>query len=483
MKDLKQAAAKGFLWSSIERFSVQSVQFVIELFLARLLLPSDYGLIGMMAIFIAISHTFVNSGFVTALIQKKNRDELDYSTTFYFNLVVATFFYLVLFFASPLIAKFYNQTLLISLIRTMGGVIIINALSVVQRAKLTINFDFKTQTKASLISVLISGGLSIYLAILGWGVWSLIVLSLLKSIINTFILWIISGWIPRNGFSYSRFKELFSFGYKILLSGLLGTFFRNIYLLVIGKFFSANILGYYTRAQQFSNFPAINLTSILERIAFPTLSELQDNNEKLIFVYKKFMKMVSLVIFPVMIGLAVLASPLVNVILTEKWDGIVWMLQILSISMMTYPMSVISLSAINVKGRSDIYLKIEIIKRVLVALSLVITIPIGINAVVIGQLIISLSSMFINLYFTNKLIRFGILDLIKNLLPILLLSIIMGIVVHFSILFLTSLYLKLFIGISVGIVVYLSIAWISNLGDIREVKYIKKLIFRNSNEA
>lgn len=483
MKDLKKVAVKGFLWSSIERFSAQSVQFVIELFLARLLLPSDYGLIGMMAIFIAISHTFVNSGFATALMQKKNRDEIDYSTTFYFNIVVATFFYLVLFFTSPLIAKFYNQPLLTSLIRTMGIVIIVNALSVVQRAKLTINFDFKTQTKASLISVLIAGALSIYLAFIGWGVWSLIVLILLKSIINTFILWIVSGWVPRNGFSYERFKGLFSFGYKLLLSGLLGTFFRNIYLLVIGKFFSANILGYYTRAQQFSDFPAVSLTSILEKVAFPTLSELQDDNEKLIFVYKKIIKMSSLVIFPVMIGLAVLASPLINVILTEKWDGIVWMLQILSVSMMTYPISVISLNAINVKGRSDIYLKIEIIKRVLVALSLVVTIPIGINAVVIGQLIISIFSMCINLFYTNKLIRFGMWNLIKNLLPILLLSIAMGIVVHFSVMFLTLFYLKIIVGIFVGIVVYLSIAWILNFGDIREVKYLLKLIFRNSNEA
>jgi teichuronic acid exporter len=303
-KTLKQKAAHGVVWSAVERFSAQGVQFVLGLILARLLTPEDYGLIGMLAIFLAVSQTFIDSGFSTALVQKKNRDELDYSTTFYFNIVVALVFYALLFFTAPLIADFYDEPLLQSLTRVVGLTIIINSLGVVQRAKFTINVDFKTQTKASLSSIIISGLVGIYLAYTGFGVWALVVQNLMRRTINVLVLWVISKWHPHKGFSWERFRGLFSFGSKLLLSGLLDTVFQNIYTIVIGKVFSAHTLGFFTRAKQFAAFPSSNITGVIGRVTFPVLSQLQDDDAKLRSAYTKIIKISALIIFPLMMGLA-----------------------------------------------------------------------------------------------------------------------------------------------------------------------------------
>lgn len=469
-KTLKQKAIKGVAWSALERFSAQGVQFVLGLILARLLTPEDYGLIGMLAIFLAVSQTFIDSGFSSALIQKKGRDELDYSTTFYFNMVVSVAFYVLLFFAAPLIANFYDQPILVQLTRVVGLSIVINAFGVVQRAKFTINVDFKTQTKASLSSIIISGIVGIYLAYTGFGVWALVVQSLLRTSINVLVLWVISKWTPRDGFSYDRFKGLFSFGYKLLLSGLLDTVFKNIYTIVIGKVFSASSLGFFTRARQMAAFPSSNVTGILQRVTFPVLSEVQEDDVRLRSVYKKMIQLSALVVFPMMMGLAALAHPLIITILTDKWTETVWMLQIMCFSMMWYPIHAINLNVINVKGRSDLFLRLEIIKKSLTTVMLLITIPLGIQAMLLGQVATSYIALGLNTYYTKQIIDYGFWQQMRDLIPILLLSFVMGAGIFFLIPLLSSLMLQLLVGFFLGTLFFLTTAWVFNVGSIRELR-------------
>ena len=253
---LKQKTLSGVLWSCVERFSVQGIQFVIMVIMARILLPSDYGMIGMLAIFIAIAQTLIDSGFSNALIQKKDRSEIDYSTVFYFNIAVGIVLYFILFFSSPLIARFYNTPELTGLTRVLALNLFINSLAVVQRAILSIKIDFKTQAKASFSAAIISGIVGIVMAYTGFGVWSLAVQTVLNAFVNTVLLWIFSKWIPLKVFSFESFKKLFAFGSKLLASGLLDTIYRNIYTIVIGKKFASTDLGYFTRADQFAQFPS-----------------------------------------------------------------------------------------------------------------------------------------------------------------------------------------------------------------------------------
>ena len=467
MTSLKQKAAKGLFWSTIERFSAQGTQFIIGLVLARLLLPSDYGLIGMLAIFLAVSQTFINSGFGTALIQKKDRDDLDFSTTFFFNIGVALLFYILLYLFAPFIAAFYKQPMLISLTRVIGLVVIINSFAVVQRTKFTILLDFKTQTKASLSSVIVSGGIGIYLAYTGFGVWALVWQAIIQRTIEVVVLWFYSKWLPKAGFSKQRFKVLFSFGSKLLASGLLDTVYNNIYLIVIGKMFSASSLGFYTRAQQFNNFPSSNITGIIQRVTFPILSELQNDNTKLRNTYRKIIKLSALLVFPLMMGLAALAEPLIRFVLTEKWIEAAWMLQLLAFAFMWYPVHAINLNVLNVKGRSDLFLKLEIIKKVLVTIVLVISVPFGIKAIIVGQIFTSYVALLINTYYTKRLIDYGFLEQMSDLYKVLFLSFAMGIIIYFIISFVHLDIFKLIIGFFAGVLFYVSIAWMFNVGEIR----------------
>ncbi len=475
-KELKSRTAKGLIWSTLERFSAQGVQFVLGIILARLLTPQDYGLVGMLAIFLAVSQTFIDSGFSSALIQKKNRDDLDYSTTFYFNILVAISFYAVLFLTAPLIASFYRQPQLIELTRAIGLTIVINAFAVVQRSKFTINLDFKTQTKASLGATIISGMLGIYFAYTGLGVWALVIQSLARRTIEVLILWWISEWYPTAGFSYARFKGLFSFGSKLLLSGLLDTIYNEIYTIVIGKAFSANTLGFFTRAKQFAAFPSSNITGIVGRVTYPVLSEVQDDNNRLATIYRKIIKLSALLIFPLMMGLAALAHPLIIIILTEKWIDTVWMLQILCFSMMWYPIHAINLNIINVKGRSDLFLRLEVIKKILITIVLVVTIPLGIKAMLLGQVFLSYAGLSINLHYTKQVINYGYWKQMRDLMPVLLLSFTMGMLIYILTFFISSLYLQLLIGLLFGCAFFIGIAWKFNVSEIRELKsFLRKV--------
>lgn len=454
MSSIKNQTVSGVLWSSIERFSVQGVQLLVMLVMARLLSPQEFGLIGMLTIFIAISQSFIDSGFSNALIRKLDRTETDYSTVFYFNIVVGIAFYLILFFASPFIAKFYQQPILVSLTRVLAINLFVNSLTVVQRAKLTIKVDFRTQAKASFLAVIISGMIGIAMAYKGYGVWALAVQQIVNGGVSMMALWWMTHWRPRWEYSWKSFRELFAFGSKLLLSGLIDTIYTNIYLIVIGKIFSPSDLGNYTQAKNLAGFPSSNLTGILGRVTYPILSELQNDDGKLKLVYRQYLKLAAFIIFPLMVGLSALSAPIVSLVLGEKWLLAVPLLQLLCFSMMWYPIHAINLNLLQVKGRSDLFLRLEIIKKIVGVSIMIATVPFGVIVMCAGAILSSFFALIINTHYTGRIINIGFVIQMKDLLPILFQSLVMGGVVYFSISLIENLYMKLLVGILLGVLAY-----------------------------
>jgi O-antigen/teichoic acid export membrane protein len=414
--------------------------------MARLLEPSDYGVIGMLAIFLAISQTFIDSGFSNALIRKQDRTETDFSTVFYFNIGVGLFFYFGLFFASPYIAQFYNTPILQDITKIVALNVVFNSLTVVQRAKLTILVDFRTQAKVSLIAVILSGVTGLALAYTGFGVWALVFQAALNNGLNAVLLWIFVRWKPLNVFSPQSFKALFSYGSKLLLSGLLDTVYRNIYTLVIGKKFQVTELGYYTRADQFAQFPSSNLTGIFDRVTFPILSSIHDD-EQLRTVYRQYLRIAAFVIFPLMCGLAGVTKPFITLVLSEKWLGVIPLLQLLCFSMMWYPVHAINLNLLQVKGRSDLFLRLEVIKKCVGIVIICITLPMGMIALCAGGIISSIICLVINTHYTGKIISLGFIKQMADLMPMLLSSLTMALGVYIV----SGLFQNNSIGLLVGI--------------------------------
>ena len=399
VESLRNKTIKGVIWSSIERFSVQGVQFLVLLIIARILDPKDFGLVGMLAIFLAVAQTLIDSGFSQALIRKQDRTEVDNSTVFYFNIVVSVFLYLLLYWAAPWVADFYNEPQLCNLMRVLCLVVVINSFAVVQRAIYSASIDFKTQAKASFIAAIISGGVGIILAILDYGVWTLVWQQLLNAGINTILLWILSSWHPRWMYSWKSFRELFSFGSKLLASALLDTTYNNMYTLIIGKVFNATNLGYYYQADRFTQLPSSNITGILQRVTYPVLCSIQDDDERLRADYRKLLRMSAFIIFPLMSLLAGVSNPLVTLILGKKWVFTATLIIPLSFMMMWWPIHSINLSLLQVKGRSDLFLKLEVIKKIIGVSVLIISIQFGLLFMCYASIITSIICLIINIYY------------------------------------------------------------------------------------
>ncbi len=438
--------------------------------MARILTPADYGLVGMLTIFIAISQSLIDSGFSQALIRKQDRNEIDNSTVFYFNIGVGIILYLILFFCAPLIARFYQEPILTPLMRVIGLNLLLNSLAVVQRALLTINIDFKTQAKATFIGAIVSGAIGIALAYWGFGVWAIVAQQLSSAAVVTCILWILSKWKPIRAYSWASFRTLFNFGSKLLASGLLDTVYRNLYLIVIGKVFRASDLGYYTRAQQFSDFASSNVTGILQRVSYPVLCTIQDDDARLANVYRRLLRISAFIIFPLMMGLAAVAKPLVLTFLTSKWLFASTLLVPLCFAGMWYPVHSINLNLLQVKGRSDLFLRLEIIKKALGVAIICCTIPLGLLWMCWGLLLSSIIALIINTHYTGKLIHLGFLAQMRDLMATLLLSLAMGAAVYLTI-FHLPLHpgLLLAIGIAEGILLYLAAARLMHFSELREL--------------
>ena len=472
---LRQKTVHGLLWSSIERFSVQGINFVVSILIARQLFPSEYGIIAMLFIFIAVSTSLVDCGFFSALVRKTDRSESDNATVFYFDILIGFLTMTVLFFSAPLIASFYEIPTLCPMARLVCVVLFFDSFCIVQRALLTANLDFKTQAKISLASVILSGIVGLWLAYAGWGVWALAWQMVTASFCRSLLFWLFTQWRPVKSFSKQSFHNLFGFGSKLLLSGLLDSLYKNIYMLVIGKIFSAASLGNYSRAKQIAFYPSSNLTDVLQRVTFPVLSTIKEDDERLCENYRLMLRLSAFVVFPLMIGLVIVAKPLIIWTLTPKWSEAVPLLQIISLSMMWYPIHAINLNLLQVKGRSDLFLRLEIIRDAIGVLFLCVTIPMGLLAVCWGQVLYSIIGLIINTHYTGKLIGVGFIRQISDLLPILLAVLVMSGVVYFFIGWIEKPWVQLFVGILSGAVVYIGIGWIFKM---KELDYIIEIIKR-----
>jgi len=483
MSSLKSKAISGVAWNTIERFSVQGIQFIIQIILARILTPEDYGVVAMLAIFLAVSQSIIDSGFTSALVQKIDRTEVDYATVFYFNIGISVILFFILFFSAPLIAEFYKTPILSSVTKVVAINLIINAFSIVPKAKFTVLIDFKSQAKVAIVAIIISGAVGIWMASIGFGVWALVFQSLLNNVLNSILLWILSRWFPLRIFSFDSFKKLFFFGSKLLISGLIDTIFRNIYTLVIGRKFSTQEVGYYSRADQFAQFPSANMTNIIWKVAMTVMCKEQNNEIVLKSIFRKFLRLSAYIVFPLMIGFAVLAEPLIVLILTEKWLSSVRFLQILCLAYVWYPIHVINLSILQAKGRSDIFLWIEILKKIMCIIVLIFTLSFGIMAICIGIAATSFLSLFINLYYTKKIIGIGHWQQFREIIPSVLMSFVMGGLVYlFTKIGFTNL-ITLLGGFFIGVISYIlgSIffklkAW-NEMYELSFV-YIKKLLYK-----
>lgn len=438
MNSIRQKAISGFKWSFIEGIFNQGIQFIIGIVLARILSPNEFGLIGMLTFFIAISQSIIDSGFSQALIRKQDCSDVDYSTTFYFNLILGIIFYSIFFFSSRLISRFYNEPQLFALIRVLGVVLIINAITILQRTILIKNINFKLQAKISVIASVFSGIIGISMAYYGFGVWALVGKTISQQFINSLLLWRWNKWIPMFVFDKNSFNGLFKFGSRLMLSGLIDTIYKNLYYLIIGKFFSSTQLGYYTRAEQFSNLPSSNITGVIQRVSYPVLSTIQNDPERLKAGYKKLIKTTMFVSFTLMLSMAAIAKPMIIVLIGSKWITSAIYLQLLCLVGMLYPLHVLNLNMLNVKGRSDLFLKLEIIKKTLAIPIIIVGVIIGIKAMIIGMFIFSVIAYFINSYWSSRLMNYTVREQFMDIIPAFLFALTLSICI-----FLPSLFLHL----------------------------------------
>ncbi|WP_413853487.1 lipopolysaccharide biosynthesis protein [Candidatus Ruminimicrobium bovinum] len=456
---LKNETIKGTIWSSIEKISFLGIQFILQIVLARLLTPKDYGIIGILAVFIAVSNTFIDSGFTSALIQKKDRTEVDFSTAFYFNLVISMICYSILYFSAPYIAKFYQLPILTSITRVLSVSLIFMAISAVNRTKLQIKLDFKTQAKASLTSAILSGIIGIYLAYKGFGVWALVAQQVSNSLFNMLFMFVLIRWKPLFVFSFTSFRKMFSYGMNLMFSNLLDNIYINFRPLIIGKFFSASTLGLYSRAYQFASFPVNMSNSIFVRVAFPLFSKVQDDLTKLLNIYRKFLKIIFGIYIPIIFCLFLVSRPFIIVFLGNKWSGSIVLLRILSLAFMFSCFTNINASLLLSKGYSNIVLKLNLIRKAIAISIFFIMLPFGLNAICWGIFIYGLISLFLGMFFVNKNFNLNYKIQIFDILPIYIVSIICTIISYLMFMSIISNILQLILlTVSFG-TLYLSISW------------------------
>ena len=427
-ESIKKQTVRGIGWSFADSILGQGISFIVGLVLARLLSPDEYGLIGIITIFISVFNGIVDSGFSNALIRKNNATDKDYNTMFLVNMGISVILFVVMFLCAPFIARFFGRTELTDLCRVMGIIIIINALSIVQNTSLSKRLDFKTKTKASFISSIISGIVGIVMAYSGYGVWALVGQQISRQLLNTICLWIFNRWFPNFTFSIESFQDMWRFGWKLLVGGLIDTTWKEIYQVVIGKCYSPATLGLYTRASQFSNICSSNLTMIVQRVSYPALSKMQDDVTRLKNGYKRVIKTTMLVTFTLMLGLAGCAKSLIFVLIGEQWLPCVHMLQIVCFSMMLYPLHALNLNMLQVQGRSDLFLRLEIIKKCIAVIPLLLGIFIDIYYMLIGSVITGIIALYLNAYYSGPFLNYSIREQAKDILPSLLMSLTMFII-------------------------------------------------------
>lgn len=462
----------SLLWSGIEKFSVQGAGFVITLIISRLITPGDYGLIAMLSIFISVSQVLIDSGISNSLIQNQHRTAIDYSTVFYINFAIGLCCYLLLFTGAPLIAEFYDQPILVSITRIYALTLIISSLTLVQRARFLIDFRYKQLSLISTISLISAGIVAIILAYCGYGVWALVAYYLLQSFINSLLIWCASKWRPLWIFSKEAAHRAFSFGSKLLAANLIHTITANIYTLIIGKKYQAVDLGYYGRGQSISYIYPSNISNMFNQAAYPVLCELQDDGSQLREVFVNYIKTATILTFPLMTLLAALAEPLIQVLLGEKWLPSVPFVQILAVGYMLDPVMRLNAIVLSVTGKSKYSLWAEILKKILLILSLLITIPLGLKWLTIGVAIYSILDLLAVSFFVKKIMSFSFLDLVKTLFPYICYSIVTYLCVRSLANVIVGSLLEIVTGSIVGLSIYLFLLWAFSRQDFIKMEHV-----------
>ena len=445
---------KSFFWKLLERSGAQIITFIVSIILARLLEPSEYGIIAIITIFINLANVIIDGGLNTALIQKKNADDVDFSTILYFSLLLSGFVYLFLFFTAPAIATFYNNNEIIPVLRVLSLSIIFCAYNSIQRAYVAKHLLFKKLFWCSLIGIAISGILGVIMAYKGFGVWALVAQSMSNQILTTIVMSLIIKWKPIKVFSVERFKSLFNYGWKIFATNFIIALYNDIRGIVIGKLYQPASLAFFDRGKQFPSLVMVNINASLQTILFPVLSEEQDKRDRVKSIMRRSTTISCFFIFPLLVGLFAVAKPLILILLTEKWLPVVPFLQIFCIAYMLMPMQIANMEAVKSMGYSNITLKLEIIKKVIEAVILVVSFMIGIKAIAWGVVVYNAVCLFINLYPNIKLIDYKISEQIKDVLPSLVISLLMGASVYWIQYLSLPLLVILLLQTVLGVIIY-----------------------------
>lgn len=470
---IKQKTISGLKWSFTDNMVNQVVHFLIGLVLARLLSPTEYGIIGMAMVFIAISETFIDSGLSQALIRKQNCTEVDYNTMFYTNIALGILTFAIVFLSAGTISRFYDIPDLFLLTRVMAVNLIINSFGLVERAILTKQIDFKRQTKITLIANVSSGIIGITLAFLGFGFWSLAIRTLCQNIFRVLLLHWSSTWRPKLLYSFVSFNELFGFGSKLLAAGLINSIYQNVYKLVIGKYFSAADLGYYSRATQFTNIPVLNIQVSSMRVAYPVLASMADDDKKLKSIYKKLVKLLFYIISTVMVFMIINSREIVLILVGEQWAPSIPYLKIICIGSIMFPLHSLNLTMLNAKGRSDLYLKLEILKKILIVPVIIIGIRFGIIGLLWGMVFNSFFAYFVNSMFSAKLINYPATEQLLDIAPTFIHTLIMaGLGFAVGTIVPSHLFVSLIMKTGVAVLYFVGAGYLFKIPEFQELKSI-----------
>lgn len=462
------------MWSAIDNIAQFGVQFIVSIVLARLLSPDDYGLIGIITIFTTVCTAIINGGFSNALIRTQKPTEEDYNTAFICNLLMSILLYAIVFFCSPLIADFFNRQELVALTRVSSFTMIIGALGIVQQTRLTKRIDFKTQTKITLIASVASGVIGIVLALMDFGVWALVIQGIISQMLRTVFLWIFNHWAPSIRFSKESFNRLFGFGWKLMASSILDSLWTQLYQVVVGKFYSPATLGQYTRAKQFSTLFSSNLTTVIQRVTYPVLSDIQDEKERMVAAFQKIIKTTMFMTFTLMLALGAVSEPLLYCLIGPQWHEAATYLPLICLVGSFYPLHAINLNMLQVQGRSDLFLGLEIAKKIIGLAPLFVGAFVGIFPMLYTTVITNIISYFLNSYFSGKLLGYSSWMQIRDIAPSFAISMTMAVVVYLLKYLPISNWIILPIQIVVGILVFFILCKITKIEEYKEVLNLMK---------
>ena len=479
-ESLKNKTVKGVAWSGIDNVVQFGVSFIVSIVLARLLSPDDYGLIGIVTIFTAVCNVIINGGFTTALIRKKGATDADFNTAFIVNLVLSLLLYAIIFLSSPLIASFFGREELSSLTRVSSLGMIIGALALVQQTRLTKLIDFKTQAKITLVASVCSGVIGITMALTGFGVWALVGQALSSQLLRTLLLWFFNKWMPRLRFSSESFHDLFGFGWKMMVSGVLDTVWKELYQVVVGKFYTPATLGQYTRAKQFSTLFSSNLTSVIQRVTYPVLSHIQDDQSRMVSAYRRIIKVTMFVTATGMFFLAAISEPLLYCLIGPKWHDAAVYLPLICINGSLYPLHAINLNMLQVQGRSDLFLGLEIVKKLIGLIPLAVCVFWGIMPMLYVNLAVGVVAYFLNSYYSGRLIGYSSWMQVKDIAPSCLVAAIVAVSVFFVKYLPVSYWVILPLQMVMGTVVFMVLCQLTRNPEYIEMKtmfapYLRKV--------